>query len=50
MGDKSFNKRIQKSHAKLMAWAQKRGIRIMTRNEREREERDNNRGQRPRVR
>ena len=39
MGDKSFKKRIQLSHSKLMKWAEKNNVRFVTRQEKEREER-----------
>ena len=46
MGDKAFKKKMRESHAKLMKWAGERGIRFVTKNEKEREERKNDRGRR----
>lgn len=43
MGNKSFNKQIQKSHAKLMKWADQRGIRFVTKYDKNREERSQRR-------
>lgn len=41
MSKKSFSRNIQKSHAKLMAWANARGIRFITKSEKEREQKRN---------